>query len=144
VFGFVNAPLFAVFLLGMFWKRATGHGGFFGLLLGTASAAVFHGLSIPAGEAAGLKGGWIASHWVFASSMAQNFWMAIAAFVGCFVFTVVISLATAPNRSEAQLRGLVYSLTEKPSEEGAAWYKRPAILGSLVLLATVVLNIIFW
>ncbi|HEY9155340.1 MAG TPA: sodium:solute symporter family protein [Opitutaceae bacterium] len=144
VFGFVNAPLFAVFLLGMFWKRATGHGGFFGLLLGTLSAAIFHGLSIPAGETAGLKGGWIASHWVFSSSMAQNFWMAIAAFVGCFFFTAVISLATSPNRSEAQLRGLVYSLTEKPSEEGAAWYKRPAILGSLVLLGTVVLNIIFW
>src|SRR5690349_22684822 len=29
VFGFVNAPLFATFLLGMFWKRATGHGAFF-------------------------------------------------------------------------------------------------------------------
>ena len=34
VFAFVNAPLFATFLLGMFWKRATGHGAFFGLLVG--------------------------------------------------------------------------------------------------------------
>ena len=59
VFGFVNAPLFATFLLGMFWKRATGHGAFWGLLGGTSSAALCHGLSLPAGAAPGIKGGWI-------------------------------------------------------------------------------------
>ena len=46
VFGFVNAPLFATFLLGMFWKRATGHGAFAGLLAGTAAAAATHGLDV--------------------------------------------------------------------------------------------------
>ena len=51
VFGFVNAPLFATFLLGMFWRRATGHGAFFGLLSGTVAAAVHHGLTVPAGAA---------------------------------------------------------------------------------------------
>src|SRR5262249_623697 len=55
VFSFVNAPLFATFLLGMFWKRTTGHAAFTGLLAGTASAAVTHGLSVAEG-----KGGWIA------------------------------------------------------------------------------------
>src|SRR5919112_1293699 len=35
VFAFVNAPLFATFALGMFWRRATGHGAFAGLLAGT-------------------------------------------------------------------------------------------------------------
>ena len=54
VFGFVNAPLFATFLLGMFWKRATGHGAFSGLLSGTAAAALTHGLTVAEG-----KGGWI-------------------------------------------------------------------------------------
>ena len=49
VFGFVNAPLFATFLLGMFWKRTTGHGAFFGLLGGTLGAAIFHGLAIAEG-----------------------------------------------------------------------------------------------
>src|SRR6185437_6503597 len=53
VFSFVNAPLFATFLLGMFWKRATGHGAFFGLIAGTAAAAVTHGLTVAEG-----KGGW--------------------------------------------------------------------------------------
>jgi solute:Na+ symporter, SSS family len=145
VFGFVNAPLFAIFLLGMFWRRSTGHGAFFGLLLGTLCAAIFQGLSLPVGETASImKGGWITTNWTFASSMAQNFWMAIVAFTGCFVFTAAISLATKPNRTDAELRGLVYSLTEKPREEGVPLYKRPAVLGTVVLALTLVLNLIFW
>ncbi len=56
VFGFVNAPLFATFMLGMFWKRATGHGAFFGLLSGTAAAALHHGLTIPPARPRGSKG----------------------------------------------------------------------------------------
>src|SRR5205823_11325797 len=59
VFAFVNAPLFATFLLGMFWKRTTGHGAFTGLLAGTAAAAIHPGLTLPAGSLAGSKGGWI-------------------------------------------------------------------------------------
>jgi SSS family solute:Na+ symporter len=144
VFGFVNAPLFAIFLLGMFWRRATGHGAFFGLLLGTLSAMLFHGLTLPVDTAVGIKGGWLTAHWFFSSSMAQNFWMAIFAFVGCFAGTAIISLATSPNKTDDQLRGLVYSLTEKIRDQGTAWYARPATLGVVVLAGAVVLNIIFW
>ncbi|MGA2444619.1 MAG: sodium:solute symporter family protein [Opitutaceae bacterium] len=144
VFGFVNAPLFAIFLLGMFWRRATGHGAFFGLLLGTLSAMVFHGFTLPVGEAVGIKGGWLTAHWFFSSSMAQNFWMAIFAFVGCFAGTILISLATSPNKTDDQLRGLVYSLTEKIRDTGTRWYARPAILGVVVLAGAIVLNLIFW
>ena len=146
VFAFVNAPLFATFLLGMFWKRATGHGAFFGLLLGTAGAAAFHGLSLAAGNTAGIKGGWLVAHapYVYRSEMAQNFWMAIVAFVVCFAATIVISLATSRDKSDDQLRGLVYSLTPKPSEEGEPWYVRPAVVGSIVLAVCVLLNWYFW
>jgi SSS family solute:Na+ symporter len=144
VFGFVNAPLFAIFLLGMFWRRATGHGAFFGLLIGTLAAMVFHGLTLPVGETAWIKGGWMGAHWFFTSSMAQNFWMAIFAFVGCFTGTVAISLATSANKTDDQLRGLVYSLTEKIRDEGTPWYARPATLGIAVLAGAIVLNIIFW
>ena len=144
VFGFVNAPLFAIFLLGMFWRRTTGHGAFFGLLIGTLSAMVFHGLTLPVGETAWIKGGWMGAHWFFTSSMAQNFWMAICAFVGCFLATAGISLATAANKTDDQLRGLVYSLTEKIRDHDTPWYGRPAVLGGLVLAAVFVLNLIFW
>jgi SSS family solute:Na+ symporter len=143
VFAFVNAPLFATFLLGMFWKRSTGHGAFLGLLSGTLAAAVHHGLTLPKGAVVGIKGGWFGHLHTYPSEMAQNFWTAIFAWTTCFVVTIVISLLTKPREQE-ELRGLVYSLTEKPSEEHLAWYKRPVTLAAVVLFLTLLLNIIFW
>ncbi|MBI3210459.1 MAG: sodium:solute symporter family protein [Candidatus Solibacter usitatus] len=143
VFAFVNAPLFATFLLGMFWKRATGHGAFLGLLMGTLAAAAHHGLTIPKGAAIGIKGGWLGAVSTYPSEMAQNFWTAIWAWSACFVVTIVISMITAP-RAEAELKGLVYSLTERPPEENLAWYKRPGPLGCIILGLTALLNVIFW
>lgn len=149
VFGFVNAPVFATFLLGMFWKRATGHGAFFGLLLGTIAAVIFHGISAPQILEVGqtipwIKGAWINTQYQFTSSMAQNFWLAIVAWSVCFVLTVVISLLTTRTKTDEELKGLVYSLTEKLKEEGEPLWKRPAVVGSVVLLIAVILNIIFW
>jgi SSS family solute:Na+ symporter len=147
VFGFVNAPLFATFLLGMFWKRATGHGAFWGLVLGTAAAALHHGLTIPLGAASLVKGGWLGNvvH-VYPSEMAQNFWTAIWAWSTCFIGTIVLSLATSSRKTDAELRGLVWSLTphEDKGEVGVPFWKRVAPFGALVLLLTVVLNVIFW
>ena len=142
VFAFVNAPLFATFLLGMFWKRTTGHGAFCGLLSGTAAAAVASRPDLPVGRGRRDQG-WMAgvlSH-VYPSEMAQNFWTAIWAWTACFVMTIVISLATRP-RPEGELAGLVYSLTERPSEEHLAWYKRPLALGAAVIALTLVLNLV--
>ena len=144
VFGFVNAPLFATFLLGMFWKRATGHGAFFGLLGGTAGAALFHGLAHTNGTEVGIKGGWIAQHFAFNSEMAQNFTMAIVAWTTCFALTILISLATKRTKSDEELKGLVYSLTPKPETAHEPWYQQPVTVGILVLIVTVTLNIIFW
>jgi SSS family solute:Na+ symporter len=144
VFGFVNAPLFATFLLGMFWKRATGHGAFFGLLGGTLGAALFQGLSLPSGAVAGIKGGWLTPLFTFRSEMGQNFYVAIVAWSTCFVLTVLVSLATSRNKSDAELTGLVYSLTPRlPADTGEPWFKRPLIVGLLVLLVTVLFNILF-
>jgi solute:Na+ symporter, SSS family len=143
VFAFVNAPLLATFLLGMFWKRATGHGAFAGLLSGTAAAALHHGLTMPIGAAAGVKGGWIATLHTYPSEMAQNFWTAIYAFSVCFTVTVVVSLVT-DARDERELTGLVHSLTAKPRGERLAWYLRPATLATIVLVATVLLNVVFF
>ena len=143
VFAFVNAPLFATFLLGMFWKRATGHGAFTGLLSGTIAAAIHHGLTLPAGGTAGVKGGWFGVLHTYPSEMAQNFWTAIFAWATCFVLTILVSLATRP-RDEKELAGLVYSLTERPKEDRAAWYSRTVVLAVIVLSLTLVLNIIFW
>jgi len=144
VFAFVNAPLFATFLLGMFWKRATGHGAFVGLISGTLAAALHHGLTLPAGAASGIKGAWIGPvlH-VYPSEMAQNFWTAIFAWTTCFVVTIVVSLLTRP-RDEKELVGLVYSMTERPTERHLPLYKRPATLGVAVIVVAIILNIVFW
>ena len=120
VFGFVNAPLFATFLLGMFWSRATSHGAFFGLLGGTLTSAIFHGCTIAEGNTPGIKGAWITTAQTFPSEMAQNFWLATFAFGSCLILTIVISLATRRTKSNEELRGLVYSLTEKVREKEPA------------------------
>ena len=145
VFAFVNAPLFATFLLGMFWRRTTGHGAFFGLLTGTLSAAIHHGLTLPQGASVGLKGGFLGTvlH-TYPSEMAQNFWTAIFAWSACFLATIAISLLTARTKPDEELKGLVYSLTPKQQDTQLAWLKRPATLGVIVLGATLVLNLIFW
>lgn len=144
VFAFVNAPLFATFLLGMFWRRTTGNGAFFGLIIGTAAAAIHHGLVLPLGSVPGIKGGYlgVVLH-TYPSEMAQNFWTAIIAWSACFLATILISLATRRTKTDDELGGLVYTLTPRITEEGIAWYKSPAALGVIVLVLTLILNVIF-
>ena len=140
VFGFVNAPLFATFFLGMAWPRTTGDGAFWGLVSGTLGAALTHGLT----EAEG-KGGWLvaAPVYEFRSSMSQAFAIAIVAWCTCFVVTIAVSLVTRPKPREA-LRGLVYGLTDHPSEPVGRWWARPLPLGMLVLTLSLLLNFYFW
>jgi SSS family solute:Na+ symporter len=141
VFSFVNAPLFATFLLGMFWRRTTGHGAFWGLVSGTGAAALHYELTATAGGGSLL--GKLAVLRVYPSDMAQNFWGAIWAWTSCFVVTIAVSLLTAP-KPDADLQGLVVGSTPPVSDRALAWYLRPAVLGVFVLLCTAVLNVIFW
>jgi solute:Na+ symporter, SSS family len=142
VFSIVNAPLFATFLLGMFWKRTTGHAAFTGLLSGTAAALVHHGLTLPTDAVPGIHGGWIAIVHRYPSDMAQNFWTAIFAFSVNLIVTIAVSLITKP-RPEPELVGLVYSLTPKPLETHLSWYQKPATLAVAVLAILIVLNLVF-
>jgi SSS family solute:Na+ symporter len=145
IFAFINAPLFATFLLGMFWKRSTGHGAFFGLISGTLAAALHHGLTAPAGAETLVKGGWLGTvvH-TYPSEMAQNFWTAIYAFTAALLITIIISLATKQKKTDEDMKGLVYSLTPKISQEDVVWYKRPAPLAILVGVIALILSILFW
>jgi SSS family solute:Na+ symporter len=136
VFGFVNAPLFATFLLGMFWKRGTGHAAFSGLVTGTVAASLTWCLTVAEG-----KGGILGTIYTFPSSMAQSFWIALMAFISCLLVTFVVSLATKP-RPEKELEGLVYGLTKIPEDRGS-WYQRPAPLAVIIIAILLVLNIWF-
>ena len=137
VFGFVNAPLFATFLLGMFWKRASANGAFFGLLGGTAAAAATHGLTVAEG-----KGGWITPLVTFPSTMAQNIWVAISPIAICFAVTTAVSAVTRP-KPVSELTGLVWGVTPIPRDRDVPWYEKPALLGTTALAACLVLNWIF-
>jgi SSS family solute:Na+ symporter len=134
LFSFFNAPLFATFILGMFWKRMTPHAGWSGLVLGTAAAVVVFAMS--------------ESGVIDLPGQGASFVGAGVAFVVDIVVSVVVSLATRP-KPEAELAGLVYSLTPKAqlqastSGEDAGWYRRPGLLAGIALVLVVVLNIVF-
>ncbi len=144
IFSMINAPLFAVIFLGMFWKRSTGHAAFTGLLAGFLIALLHHGLTVPAGATTLVKGGWIAILHVYPVEMAQNFWTAIFAFTTSALVTVVISLLTRRTKSNDELVGLVYSLTPRMKEDHVVWYKRSSTLAVVVLLIATILTILFW
>ncbi len=145
IFAFINAPLFAAFLAGMFTKRATGHGAFYGLLAGTTSAAIVHGFTQPLGAQSLIKGGWTGTVLqTFPSEMAQNFWIAIIAFSVALLVTFVISLSTKRNKTDAELTGLVYQLTPKTIDDSKHWYQKPGFLAWVVGIIAIVLSIIFW
>ncbi len=138
IFAFVNAPLFATFLLGMFWKRTTGHGAFTGLLSGISAAALTWLLTIAEG-----KGGLLGHLYSFGSTMAQSYWIAIISWTTCFVVTIVVSMMTAP-KPESELRNLVYGFTDVPPPDNAPWYKRPGPLAVVVIAVLVIVNILYW
>jgi SSS family solute:Na+ symporter len=122
--GLFLAPLFGTFLLGMFWRRTTGWGGFTGLVAGTATGLTMYLISLDAGLGA---------------SMARAFW----AWIVTLVVTIAVSLVTQP-KPDSELRGLVWGLTEQKEGVEEVWYKKPWVLAVTVLAITVALNIYFW
>ena len=144
VFGFVNAPLFATFLMGMFTKRSNNAGAFWGLLIGTGTAVVFHGLSWVTGNGPGVKGAWIAQVFEYPKDLSQSFMVAIVAFSVTFIINASLSFTSRRNKTDEELAGLVYSLTPKQLSGHEIWIMRPAVLGTIVMIAVIILNIIFW
>ncbi|MBV9921560.1 MAG: sodium:solute symporter family protein [Pseudonocardia sp.] len=133
LFSFFNAPLFAIFILGLFWKRMTGTAGWTGLVSGTIAAVIVDVL---------VRTGVLAL-----SSQAGSFVGASAAFVVGVIVAVVVSMATQP-KPDAELVGLTWSLTSKEDRSHgtdgpeAGWIKSPVVLGIGVLVLTVILYII--
>src|SRR5256885_6659180 len=138
LFSFFIAPLFGTVVLGMLWKRATGAGGFWGLLCGTLSSIGMWGW---------VKADPSALRYVAlspdAKALAQDMYQALWSFVVCVSVTVLVSLATQP-KTDAELSGLVYGLTEVPSVGDVPIYEKPLFWAGVVVAGFVVLNIIFW
>ncbi|MFC5679300.1 sodium:solute symporter family protein [Aeromicrobium endophyticum] len=140
LFGFFNAPLFATFILGMFWKRMTATAGWTGLVSGTAAAVAVAFLSEDAfgGASTGV---------LSLSGQGASFAAAGAAFVVDIVVSVVVTSMTKP-RDPKELEGLVYSLTPKeslvdPDEGSLPWYQSPTKLAGIGLVLVIILNLLF-
>ncbi|WP_292652929.1 sodium:solute symporter family protein [Nocardioides sp.] len=140
LFGFFNAPLFATFILGMFWKRMTATAGWAGLVSGTLAAVLVGVLSD--GTLGGLSVGVLPL-----SGQGASFVAAGAAFVVDIIVSVIVSLVTKP-KPEGSLKGLVYSETPKEDlvdaeDAGRPWYARPVPLAGVALVMVIILNVIF-
>ncbi len=135
LFSIFNAPLFATFIIAMFWKRATPWGGFFSLVAGTAAAYIVNRLNA------------YNTIFHFGSPLSASFWQAIIAFLADAVVMVVVSLVTKPKPVE-ELQGLVWGSANKDAEANIderdkLWWRSPTLLGGVALALLVVLNIIF-
>jgi SSS family solute:Na+ symporter len=145
LFSFFNAPLFATFIVAMFWKRTTPWSGVAGLAAGTIGAAVMH--------FAGYHIGYFYPHQVLdpthATINAQmlNFYGAITAFVADLVVTVLVTLVTKP-KPVSELGGLVWGIPSPDAPDPStvpkpAWWASPKLLGGTALLIVLVLSIVF-
>jgi SSS family solute:Na+ symporter len=138
LFSFFVAPLFGTVVLGMLWKRASGPGGFWGLLAGTLSSI---------GMWAWVKADHSALRYVALSAnardMAENMYRALWSWIICVLVTVVVSYMTQP-KPVSELEGLVYGVTAIPQEVEVPIYHRPAFWAVVVGAVFVVLNILVW
>ncbi len=138
IFSWVNAPLFATMLLGMFVWWITPNGAFWGLIVGMLSSFFMY---------LAVKFEWFSQSIITLSNvqsdMAANFWRAWWAWLICFILTISISLFTRKKPKE-ELVGLVKGLTEEKHDHHLPYFKRPAFYAILSLIAVIVLNIIFW
>jgi SSS family solute:Na+ symporter len=136
LFSIFNAPLFATFIIAMFWKRATAWGGFFSLVAGTLAAYAVNRLAAYS----------VIFH--FGSPLSASFWQAIIAFLVDAFVMVAVSLVTKPKPVE-ELRGLVWGMTREADpdaqidERDKLWWRSPILLGAIIMVLVIVLNIIF-
>ncbi len=140
LFGFFNAPLFATFILGMFWKRMTATAGWVGLVAGTSAAVAVAFLSKDAF-------GSLSYGVIPIGGQGAAFLAASAAFVVDLVLSIVVSLVTAP-KPVADLKGLVYSETPRedlvdPDEASYPWFRRTLPLAGVSLVMVIILNVLF-
>jgi SSS family solute:Na+ symporter len=138
IFSWVNAPLFATMLLGMFLIWITPNGAFWGFLAGMGSSISLF---------LAVKFGWLSRNLVTlshnASDMSANFWRAWWAWLICFVVTIVVSLFTAKKPRE-ELVGLVKGLTHIELQKNIPFYKKPEVMAIVSVVIFVLLNIYFW
>ena len=139
LFSFFIAPLFGTVVLGMLWKRATRQGGFWGLLVGTASSISMFAYTLRGGTTALSRIALSAD----AKPMAETLYRALWSWLICVFVTVVVSYMTEPT-PEAQLAGLVYGATPIPDDGATSLWQKPIFWAIIVIIVFFILNIVFF
>ena len=138
LFSFFIAPLFRTVILGMLWKRATPAGGFLGLLAGTLSSiGMWAWVKV---DPSALRYVALSAH---ARDMAENMYRALWSWVVCVLVTIAVSMLTKP-KPDSELKGLVYGVTDIPSESYVTVFHRPWFWASVVAVLFLVVNVVFW
>jgi len=138
IFSWVNAPLFATMLLGMFLWWITPNGAFWGLVAGMLSSILMY---------LAVKFHWFAESIITMSNvqsdMAANFWRAWWAWLICAAVTIMVSLFTK-KRAKEELVGLVKGLTKENHDQDIPFVQRPEFYAIISLCVLIALNIWFW
>jgi len=138
LFSFFIAPLFGTVILGMLWKRATPAGGFLGLLAGTLSSiGMWAWVKV---DPSALRYVALSAH---ARDMAENMYRALWSWVVCVLVTIAVSMLTKP-KPDSELKGLVYGVTDIPSESYVTVFHRPWFWASVVAVLFLVVDVVFW
>ena len=138
LFSFFIAPLFGTVILGMLWKRATPAGGFLGLLAGTLSSiGMWAWVKV---DPSALRYVALSAH---ARDMAENMYRALWSWVVCVLVTIAVSMLTTP-KPDSELKGLVYGVTDIPSESYVTVFHRPWFWASVVAVLFLMVNVVFW
>ncbi|MBZ5583503.1 MAG: sodium:solute symporter family protein [Acidobacteriia bacterium] len=126
---FFISPLFATFLLGMFWKRTNATGAFYGMIAGIAGSV---------GHYLAYRAGWV--H--YRADMAANFYGAMCGWTASMIVTITLSLLT-PAPDAKRVASLVYGGLRDAGPR-LRWYRSVEFQGACVLAAFVALDILFW
>jgi solute:Na+ symporter, SSS family len=134
LFSFFNAPLFAVFIMGLLWKRMTNAGALWGYIAGIVAPSVTFVW-------------YLIDPKLFQTATAETMYGAIISFVASLVVGGLVSFATKP-KPVAELSGLVYGVGKIDMHGDSvatdtAWYRSPALLGTVALVLCVVLYLPF-
>jgi len=138
LFSFFISPLLGVVLVGMFWKRATKAGGFWGLLMGTlTSVGLWAWVKV---DPSALRFVAISPD---AKDMAENMYRALWSVIVSMGVNVTVSMFTTP-KPLSELDGVVYGATKIPEEEPVPIYKNEWFWTVIAIIVFVALNVYFW
>ncbi|MEZ5044253.1 MAG: sodium:solute symporter [Saprospiraceae bacterium] len=147
VLAYIAPPVVAAFLLGLFWKRANGHGAFAGFIF-SALISVMYILNSD-GIAQAFQA--VIPAWVLVDDAGVHsihfLHQAFMLFLIAILVIVGVSLAT-PAPPPEKLKNAIYTRKifddDTASLKGLVWYKNYRILSLLLLILTTILVISFW